>query len=303
MPRNTPRADSDAVLDPTPARAGTPSPAATGPGGLPRIEDASSVAPADARELSKLFFTRLRSVEEGTREYQYVRNTLIEMNLTLVRHVAARYRNRGNGELEELIQVGTIGLIKAIDAFDLSRETPFSAFAIPHISGQIMRFFRDSTWAVHVPRRLQELRVDLINARNNLTARLGREPTPAQLAEELDMGEGEVREGLIAANAYIAGPLDAPPGGGQDGQEQQGLTYADVIGRRDLALDLVEDLNSLAPLLKKLDTRSRLIIDMRFGREMTQSQIAKELGLSQMHISRLLSRTLATLRDGLLTDN
>lgn len=288
--------DSDTLLDATSA------PVVPQPGELPWIEDATSVAPADARELSKLFFVRLRSVEEGTREYQYVRNTLIEMNLTLVRHVAGRYRNRGNGELEELIQVGTIGLIKAIDAFDLARKTPFSAFAVPHISGQIMRFFRDSTWAVHVPRRLQELRVDLVKARNELTTRLGSEPTPAQLAEQLNMDEEDVREGLIAANAYIAGPLDAPPGGGQDGQGQQGLTYADVLGRRDIALDLVEDLNSLAPLLEKLDPRSRLIIGMRFGQEMTQSQIATELGFSQMHISRLLARTLATLREGLLGD-
>ncbi|MFD7517378.1 SigB/SigF/SigG family RNA polymerase sigma factor [Streptomyces niveus] len=280
----------------------TPPPLGTRSYGLPWIEDPTDVAPADARELTKLFLVRLRSVEEGTREYQYVRNTLIEINLSLVHHAAGKYRNRGNGELEELVQVGTVGLIKAIDGFDLSRGVPFSAFALPHISGQIMRFFRDSTWAVHVPRRLQEVRVDLLKAREELTSQLAREPTRAELAARLDMDEAAVREGLVAANAYIAGPLGAPADGQRKPEDGGGRTYAESVGRRDPELDLVEDLNSLAPLLKRLDSRARLILEMRFGRDMTQVQIAGELGLSQMHISRLLTRTLATLRAGLLKD-
>lgn len=120
-------------------------------GALPWIEDTDKVAPKDARALSKLFFDRLQTLEEGTHEYQYARNTLIEMNLTLVHFAARRFRNRGNGDMEEIIQVGTIGLIKAIDRFDLSREVEFATFAVPYILGEIKRFFRDTTWAVHVP--------------------------------------------------------------------------------------------------------------------------------------------------------
>lgn len=135
---------------------------------LPWIEDGGKVAPKDARVLSRLFLDRLQVLEEGTREYQYARNTLIEMNLFLVTFAARRFRNRGSGDTEDIIQVGTIGLIKAIDRFDLSREAEFTSFAIPYIVGEIKRFFRDTTWAVHVPRRLQELRVSLARSREAL---------------------------------------------------------------------------------------------------------------------------------------
>ncbi|MER5664336.1 sigma-70 family RNA polymerase sigma factor, partial [Streptomyces mirabilis] len=118
---------------------------------LPWIEDAGNVAPRDARALSKVFFDQLQVLEEGTREYQYARNTLIEMNLSLVQFSARRFRNRGSGDMEDIVQVGTIGLIKAIDRFDLSREVEFTSFAIPYIVGEIKRFFRDTSWAVHVP--------------------------------------------------------------------------------------------------------------------------------------------------------
>lgn len=139
---------------------------------LPWIEDPWKVAPKDARELSSLFFERLQMLEEGTPDHQYARNTLIEMNLSLVHFSAKRFRNRGSGEMEDIIQVGTVGLIKAIDRFELSREVEFTSFAIPYIVGEIKRFFRDSTWAVHVPRRLQELRVTLAKTREELSGLL-----------------------------------------------------------------------------------------------------------------------------------
>ncbi|CAM5459868.1 RNA polymerase sigma factor FliA [Streptomyces hirsutus] len=149
---------------------------------LPEVADPSQVAPKDARELSKLFFDQLAVLEEGTPGYSYTRNTLIEMNMSLVRFAAGRFRSRGPEEMEDIVQVGMIGLIKAIDRFDLSRETEFTSFAIPYIVGEIKRFFRDTTWAVHVPRRLQEARVQLARATEELRSRLGRTPTVKELS-------------------------------------------------------------------------------------------------------------------------
>ncbi|WP_327686995.1 RNA polymerase sigma factor SigF [Streptomyces sp. NBC_00467] len=268
-------------------------------GELPWVEDAGKVAPKDARELSKLFFDRLQVLEEGTPEYQYARNTLIEMNLSLVKFAVRRFRNRGDGEMEDITKVGTIGLIKAIDRFDLAREVEFSSFAIPYIVGEIKRFFRDSTWAVHVPRRLQELRVDLAKAKEELGIRMDRDPTVKELADHLHLTEEEVVEGLVASAGYIASPIDVPARGSEDAGGAD-RTYADTMGDDDPALDLLEDLHALAPLLQDLDDRERRIIEMRFGQELTQERIGQELGISQMHVSRLLARTLTRLREGLL---
>ncbi|MFD4024387.1 RNA polymerase sigma factor SigF [Streptomyces sp. NPDC058576] len=268
---------------------------------LPWIEDAGKIAPMDARRLSRLFFDRLQVLEEGTHEYQYARNTLIEMNLSLVRFAANRFRNRGSGDMEDIVQVGTIGLIKAIDRFDLSREVEFTSFAVPYIVGEIKRFFRDTSWAVHVPRRLQELRVDLAKAKESLAADLDRDPTVKELAEDLGIEESEVTEGIVASNGYTAGSLDMPTDTADAGPRQTaGRTFADVLGEPDPAMETVENLHALAPLLDELDERERRIIDMRFGQEMTQAQIGAELGISQMHVSRLLSRMLGKLKSGML---
>ncbi|TXR98105.1 RNA polymerase sigma factor SigF [Streptomyces sp. col6] len=264
---------------------------------LPWIEDTGKVAPKDARALSKMFLDRLQTLEEGTHEYQYARNTLIEMNLSLVRYAASRFRNRGGDDTEDIIQVGTIGLIKAIDRFDLSREVEFATFAVPYIVGEIKRFFRDTTWAVHVPRRLQELRVDLAKAKETLSARLDRDPTVAELSAHLGLPEEEIIEGLVAANGYSAGSLDTPSSETDSGNEQR--SYADVIGEADPGMETVENLHTLAPLLEKLDARERRIVQMRFGEEMTQAQIGAELGVSQMHVSRLLARIVKRLRAGM----
>ncbi|MFI6620087.1 RNA polymerase sigma factor SigF [Streptomyces sp. NPDC050528] len=264
---------------------------------LPWIEDGAKVAPKDARVMSRMFLDRLQELEEGTQEYQYARNTLIEMNLSLVAFAARRFRNRGSGDMEDVIQVGTIGLIKAIDRFDLTREVEFTSFAIPYILGEIKRFFRDTTWAVHVPRRLQELRVDLAKSKETLGTELGRTPTVKELAAHLELTEDEVIEGLVAANGYVAGSIDTPSG---DDESDSAPKYADTMGDDDPALELFEDLHTLGPLLQQLDERERTIIEMRFGQELTQAEIGRVLNLSQMHISRLLNRTLAKLRTGLL---
>ncbi|MER7155365.1 SigB/SigF/SigG family RNA polymerase sigma factor, partial [Streptomyces lydicus] len=201
--------------------------------------------------------------------------------------------------MEDIVQVGTIGLIKAIDRFDLTREVEFSTFAVPYILGEIKRFFRDTGWAVHVPRRLQELRSELAKAKEQLHIQLDRDPTVRELAAHLKLSEDEVIEGIVAANGYTAGSLDTPT---DPDPSDQGRALADVLGEDDPGMETVEDLHTLAPLLRKLDERERQLIELRYGQEMTQSQIGAELGVSQMHVSRLLSRTLSKLRAGMLTE-
>ena len=269
----------------------------TGDGPLPEIEEPRAVAPRDARELSRQFFQRLSELEEGTHEYQYARNTLIEMNISLVRFAAGRFRGRGD-DMEDLVQTGMIGLIKAIDRFELSREVEFTSFALPYIVGEIKRFFRDTTWAVHVPRRLQELRVELAKAREELASRLDREPTVPELATLMNIPEQEVIEAQIASNGYNSSSLDAALTG--DGPESGEAVLADFIGMEEDGLRLVEDFQSLAPLMAELGERDRQIIHMRFVEEATQAEIGERLGCSQMHVSRLIKRIIARLREGML---
>ncbi|MFF2351163.1 SigB/SigF/SigG family RNA polymerase sigma factor [Kitasatospora sp. NPDC058115] len=258
------------------------------------VEDPREVAPADARELTKVLLRRLATLEEGTREYSYVRSTLVEMNLSLVRFAIRRFDSHREPK-EDLLQVGALGLIKAIDRFDPELGVEFTTFALPTVLGEIRRHFRDTTWAVHVPRRLQELRITLARAQERLAQRLDRAPTVAELAEHLGIPPEEVVEGLTAANAHTAGSLDG--GGGDEGEGPGPL--GDHLGEDDRELALVEDLVALKPLIATLPERERLILSMRFCEDMTQSQIGARLGLSQMHVSRLLSRTLRHLRQGL----
>ncbi|MFE2015733.1 RNA polymerase sigma factor SigF [Streptomyces sp. NPDC059491] len=264
---------------------------------LPVLEAPQEIAPRDARALTKVFLRELAEREEGTHEYQYVRNTLIEMNMTLVRYVAGRFRARAD-EMDDIVQVGMIGLIKAIDRFDLSREVEFTTFAVPYIQGEIKRFFRDTTWAVHVPRRLQEARVELAKATDELSSKLGRAPKVAELAPHMDLSEREVVEAQLAANGYNSTSLDATIGGG-DGEDDD-AALADLIGEEDPALELFEDFHTLAPLVEALEERDRLLLHLRFVEELTQAQIGERLGVSQMHVSRLLARSLKRLREGMV---
>ncbi|MGW3009173.1 SigB/SigF/SigG family RNA polymerase sigma factor [Streptomyces sp. NPDC001219] len=264
---------------------------------LPQIEDPQHMPPADARELTKVFLQRLDALEEGTREYQYVRNTLIEMNLTLVRYVARRFSGRRESA-EDMLQVGTIGLIKAIDRYDVSRGVEFTTLAVPYIQGEIKRFFRDTTWSVHVPRRLQELRIDLARAREQLEGQGIHEPTVADLAAHLDLDEAEAGEGVLASNGYESDSIDRPVQA--SGSNQQTGFVADLIGAEDPALTLAEDIQALKPHLAELGDRDRTLLELRFGAEMTQSEIGEELGLSQMHVSRLITRICTHLREEML---
>nr|WP_254390255.1 RNA polymerase sigma factor SigF [Streptomyces sp. AC550_RSS872] len=256
----------------------------------PPLPDPAHVGPADARALSKTLFARLDSLEEGTPEYSYVRNSLVELNLALVRFAAGRVGVRGES-YDDVVQVGTIGLIKAINRFDLQYGVEFPTFAMPTIIGEIKRYFRDTSWAVHVPRRLQELRLDLTKAVTHLEQTHGRAPTVPELARHLNLGEDEVLEGLVAANGYTTSSLDYP-----SDTESPEDTLADHIGYADPDLAKVEDLHALKPLIAALPARERKILALRYTADMTQSAIGKELGISQMHVSRILNRTLARLR-------
>jgi RNA polymerase sigma-B factor len=247
---------------------------------------------AHAREM----FAQLASLEENNSERRAIRDQLVEMHLPLVEYLARRFRNRGE-PLDDLIQVATIGLIKSVDRFDLERGVEFSTYATPTIVGEIKRHFRDKGWAIRVPRRLQELKLSLTKATSELSQKLGRSPTVAELAHHLGMSDEEVLEGLESANAYSAVSLDAPDGGDDDAP-----AVADSLGITDEALEGVEYRESLKPLLEKLPAREKRILMLRFFGNKTQSQIAGELGISQMHVSRLLARTLAQLRRGLLEE-
>ncbi|MDJ0386209.1 SigB/SigF/SigG family RNA polymerase sigma factor [Streptomyces sp. G-G2] len=261
------------------------------------ITDPLSVSTAEARTLSVTLFRRLRELEEGTPAYSYVRNTLVELNLSLVKYAAGRFRHSSEPR-EDIVQVGTVGLIKAINRFDPDRGVEFMTFALPTVLGEIKRYFRDATWAVRVPRRLQELRIDLAKEGDALEQELGRPPTTAELAEGLDITEEEVREGRLAANGFTTRSLDLPAAGEDDGPGRQ----TRHLGAEEPAFETVESLESLKPLIARLPERERTILSLRFGAELTQSEIGARLGLSQMHVSRLLSRVLNGLREGLLTD-
>ena len=262
----------------------------------PRIDDPGAIAPADAKELSRDLFLRLRTLEEGTSDYSYVRGTLVELNMALVRFAARRFASRSE-PMEDILQVGTIGLIKAVDRFDPDREVEFATFALPTVIGEMKRFFRDTSWMVHVPRGMQELRLVLAKASDELEQLLDRRPTPAELAAHLSIEEREVIEGMKAANAYAAQSLDVPT----DGEEP-----AAVLGARhaveEKGFEAVLHLETLKPLVAALPERDRAVLSMRFGAEMTQSQIGEELGVSQMQVSRILTRILKQLRTGLLAD-
>jgi len=247
------------------------------------------------RSGARALFVELRGLQDGTPEYAELRNRLVRMHLPLVEHLARRFRNRGE-PLDDLTQVATIGLIKSVDRFDPDRGVEFSTYATPTVVGEIKRHFRDKGWAVRVPRRLQELRLALTTATAELSQLHGRSPTVHELAEKLAISEEEVLEGLESANAYSTLSLDVPD------TDDESPAVADTLGAEDEALEGVEYRESLKPLLEDLPPREKRILLLRFFGNMTQSQIAQEVGISQMHVSRLLARTLAQLREKLLVE-
>jgi len=243
---------------------------------------------------ARALLTLLADLPKGSPDRARVRERLIEMYLPLAEYLARRFRNRGE-QLDDLTQVANLGLIKSVDGYDVTRGAAFTSYAIPMIVGELKRHFRDKGWDVRVPRRLQELRLEITKATSDLAQQLGRSPTVADLATHLDVSEEEIIEGLDSSHAYRALSLHAPVAGDEATTE-----LVDLLGDVDRDMENVEDREALRPLIAKLPVREQRIIVMRFFGNMTQSQIAAELGISQMHVSRLLSHALGVLREGLL---
>jgi RNA polymerase sigma-B factor len=263
-------------------------------GDLPEIPSPPSAAsPARARAVTRPLLHRLRGLPSGTPEHAYLRGVLVELNLSLVRHVVRRFRARSESS-EELLQVGCIGLIHAVDRFQVDRGVEFSTFAVPTIEGEIKCFFRDASWCVRVPRRLQELRLRIARCTDELQQRTGREPTVAELAEALGADERETLLGLEAVNAYDGVSLDAV-----FGEADAGAALSERLAAPDDGIERVETAESLRPLLAGLPERERTVLALRFGAELTQAEIADRIGVSQMQVSRILSRTCDALRGAL----
>ena len=294
-----PDADPDADVDLVPLV-----PAEPGEPEEPAV-DVAAEAPASPVPLSENrsraertapLFAELATLDKDDPRRERLREILVEEHLPLVRHFARRFSNRGE-PFDDLLQVGTLGLIAAIDRFDPTRGVEFLSFAVPTITGEIKRHFRDQGWSVRVPRRLQELHLSLNAAVSELAQKNGHAPNPSELAEHLGIPRAEVLEGLAVANAYRSSSLDERLSG-----EEDSPTLAATLGEEDAALEGVEYRESLQPLLATIPARERRILILRFFGNMTQSQIAADIGISQMHVSRLLSQTLAKLREGLLKD-
>jgi RNA polymerase sigma-B factor len=286
--------------------AGPDTPAATEPAAPEPVE----LAEVEAESIEKLAEPRW-STRDRTRERELIaliaelpeedprrtsaRDDLVTMHLPLAAFLARRFRDRGES-LDDLTQVATIGLIKAVDRFDPGRGVEFSTFATPTIVGEIKRHFRDKGWAIRVPRRLQELRISIGRATAELSQSTGRSPTVAELAAHLEVSDEDILEGMESAQAYATLSLDSSSADGMD----EGSSLADTLGEDDPGLGEVETRETLHPLVATLPPREQRIIHMRFYENMTQAQIAEQIGVSQMHVSRLLAKSLAQLRSGLV---
>jgi len=234
-------------------------------------------------------FVALQTADQVERAH--IQEELVQRYTGLVRWLASRYANPAV-DLDELAQVGFVGLVLAIQRFDPERGTDFAAFAKPTVQGEIRRYFRDKRRWIRLPRRLQETKAVLREATEKLTHELGRTPTVPELAARLAVDEELVLEAITADDAFSPRSLDAPVGA----DDQDSWTLAETIGETDDRMDLTVDCMALRPLIEALPPRERTILTLRFYEDMTQAQIGAKLGISQMHVSRLLSRTLASLR-------
>jgi RNA polymerase sigma-B factor len=247
-----------------------------------------SPTPERAREEDRVLLRRYHQLgDTGARE------ELIQRHLPLVRSLARRYAGRGEA-LEDIEQVGAIGLIKAIDRFELERDVSLATYATPNVVGEIKRHFRDKGWAIRVPRALQELNASMSGAIERLTGRLGRSPSIAEIAEELKTSPEEVLEAMEVGSAYSTVSLSSGPGGEEE------LDPLETIGGEDVEFERSEHRAALEPALGRLAPREREILRMRFEEGLPQTQIAHRIGLSQMHVSRLIRKSLSVMREELL---
>ncbi|MFI2640659.1 RNA polymerase sigma factor SigF [Streptomyces sp. NPDC018610] len=241
-------------------------------------------------------FRRLSELDPGPPR-DALRDEIVEAWLPMAERLAARFRNRGES-LDDLRQIAALGLVKAVDRYDPERGHAFESYAVPTISGEIKRHFRDHMWTLHVPRRVQELRNRVRSADQVLSRTIsGRRPTVAEIAERADLSEDDVRAGQEALESFTALSLDAELPGAEDGYR-----LGDSLGSPDAALDTVVDREAVKPWLAALPERERAILRMRFFDDMTQSRIAERLGISQMHVSRLISRCCDRLREQVMRD-
>ena len=240
----------------------------------PLLEQYSSMAPDDPRR-------------------DALRDELVTGFLPVAQHIARRFNNRGE-PLDDLVQVATVGLINAVDRFSPERGSDFFSFAVPTISGEVRRHFRDLGWSMRVPRRLKDLHVSINTAVSNLSQDLGRAPKPTEIAQHLGVPVSDVLEGLEASEAYRSSSLDE-----MLSSEQGSATVGDLVGEADAELARVDFQEALRPVLGELPERERTILMLRFFGNMTQTQIADKVGISQMHVSRLLTQTLDRLRSRL----
>jgi RNA polymerase sigma-B factor len=236
-------------------------------------------------------------VGELFREYQrtkdiHIRDRLVEMHMYLVEFLARRFKSRGE-PIEDLVQVGAVGLIKAIDRFDLSREVEFTTYATPTIVGTLKRHFRDQKWAIRVPRRLQELNLQVDSAIAALTQDLRRSPTVSEIAKYLKTNDEEVIEAMETSKAYTLISLDSD----RSSEDDEDFSLMDFIGEEDKELESFNDRDILSKALKILNGQEKKLLYYRFIKGLTQTEIAEKLGISQMHVSRLLRRTLEALRE------
>ncbi len=243
-----------------------------------------SLEPSRRDELREQFIAFARQREAP------LRDELVAAHLGLAEYLARRFANRGE-PLDDLVQVASLGLIKAVDRFDPERGVEFSTYATHTIVGELKRHFRDKGWAIRAPRRMQELYLQLGKVVGTLSQELGHSPTIAELAAEVEVSEEEVLEALEAGQAYRSASLDAPVG------NEEGETLGAHLGEEDVSLADVESRATLSPLLAQLPPRERLILHLRFFEGLTQSEIATRLNISQMHVSRLLARSVSELRN------
>lgn len=240
-------------------------------------------------------FLALNAMPAESHEYYRQRECIVSRCLPLADHVARHFARRGEG-LDDLTQVARLGLMNAINRFDPEKGPSFIGFAIPTMMGEVRRHFRDYSWGMRVPRRLRELHVQIIRTTADLVQKLGRAPTARELSEELGVAHDEVVECLVAGDAYQLESLDAPVGADNSGRTR---LVADAVGAIDPQIDHITNREAVRSLIADLPERDREVLHMRFFESMTQSQIAKRIGVSQMQVSRILANTLTSLRDQL----
>ncbi|UGT44560.1 SigB/SigF/SigG family RNA polymerase sigma factor [Nocardia yamanashiensis] len=259
---------------------------------------ARSRSRGDSYDNIEPMFEELAAIDPADPQYERVREKLIGRCMPLADHIARKFSGRGES-FDDLLQVARVGLVQAVDRFDVTRGSSFLSFAVPTVMGEVRRHFRDNTWAVRVPRRTKEIQLSIGGAIDTLAQRLGRLPKAREIAAELEVDLVEVTQALIAGNAYQLASLDAVAG---DDSENTPLSLMEVLGEVEPRYDRVDEFMAVKPLLAELPEREQHILIMRFFDAKTQTQIADELGISQMHVSRILAKTLGWLREQALRD-